>query len=339
MPTSPQVILHLTDLHFGSDRDINDRNLRAASQRTLLATLAEMPAGWKPTIICLSGDIGWHGTEADYGLAKSWLDELLACCELDYSRVLIAAGNHDIIRDVASYSPRPTNWSDADQALRLPIGRTYKEAFENYTQFCVQAGIPPMRFHGEDSWLVGERLVDDIRFVTINSSWFCRDGDDRGKLWMGLPQLRDLETQGQLGFIENPATPLTIALVHHPADWLHESERLTYDGGRPNTRDFLAKRSHLILTGHTHARLAHPDRLARAAYHFPGAAAYAGGAHPNGFRLIRLAPEQFEYRSYEYDAGADRPTWRQFDEEAVDRQALPRLTVEADEEQKKKLAH
>ena len=102
MPTSPQVILHLTDLHFGSDRDINDQNLRAASQRTPLATLAELPAGWRPTIICLSGDIGWQGTEADYKLAKAWLDELLAGCGLDYTRVLVAAGNHDIIRNVAS---------------------------------------------------------------------------------------------------------------------------------------------------------------------------------------------------------------------------------------------
>ncbi len=70
--------------------------------RTPLATLAELPAGWRPTIICLSGDIGWQGTEADYKLAKAWLDELLAGCGLDYTRVLVAAGNHDIIRNVAS---------------------------------------------------------------------------------------------------------------------------------------------------------------------------------------------------------------------------------------------
>lgn len=301
-----------------------------------MVTLAGLPTEWKPTIVCLSGDIGWYGSEADYKLAKSWLDELLDCCGLDYSRVLVAAGNHDIIFDRASYSSPPSNWADADQFLRLPIAPMYKDAFENYTQFCAQAGISPMRLHGEDSWLVGERLVDDIRFVTVNSSWFCRKGDDRGKLWMGLPQLRDLEAQGQLGFIEDPSTPLTVALVHHPADWLHESERLTYDG-RPNTRDFLAKRSHITLTGHTHAHLAHPDRLVRAAYHFPGAAAYAGGTHPNGFRLIRLSPEQFEYRSYRYESGADRTTWMLFDEDAVDQQTLPDHQADAGEAQKKKL--
>lgn len=336
MPPTAPIILHLTDLHFGWEaKDINAQNRRDTSQRTLLNTLAGLPQEWKPTIVCLTGDIGWYGLASDYEAAKRWLDELLACCNLDYSRVLVAAGNHDIIRDAAKYMVRPNSYEEADEVLGVPIGLPYKASFAHFTEFCRQANIPPMHIHGQESWLVGERPLDGIRFIAVNSSWFCRAGNDRNKLWVGLPQLQDLESQQQLGRIEDPATPLTVALVHHPPSWWHENEQHRYAGGRPATRDFLAFRSHLVLTGHTHAESARPDRMAQAAYHFPGSAAYAGGSYDNGFRLIRLAERAFDYQSYKYDPGADRSTWRLDDEGSVERQTTSR-TTEVGETLKKK---
>lgn len=336
MPAKPPVLLHLTDLHFGW----NATDLAATTQRTLsldslLQTIKELPAEWKPTIICLSGDIAWAGSGTDYQLAKTWLDKLLACCELDYSQVLVAAGNHDIVRQEATYFPRPSTSVEADQALRLPIGRAYQYAFEPFTKFCADNGIPPMHIQETTSYLVGERLLDDIRFVTLNSSWYCRDNHDDHQLWLGLPQIQQLVVQGKLEDIEAATTPLTVVLMHHPFDFLRPEEQRTYDK-RPNPRDYVAKRSHLILTGHTHARMARPDTVAAGAYHFPGAAAYAGSDHPNGFRLIRLTPEQFTYCAYEYDAGTDSPTWRPAGTiQSVPRQQL-RPTLPVAEPEKKK---
>lgn len=337
MADNSQILLHLTDLHFGMNaKSVDENDNRTLSQQTLLATLRSLPPEWKPTIICLSGDIGYFGSKGDYDLAKVWLDELLDVCGLSYDRVVVAAGNHDIVRDEATYFSRPADADVADKALRVPVWDGFQKAFKPFIDFCAAAGIPPMHINGEPSWLVGERMVEGIRFVSLNSSWYCRDEHDKDKLWLGLPQLRNLVTAGKLTDIYDARTPLTVTLVHHPFDWLNEQEQLAF-GARPSTRDFLAQRTHIILTGHTHARMSKAHRIAEAAYHFTCGAAYAGGKHPNGFRLIRLTPEQFEYRSYEYDAGADTATWKLFHDASLPRQAQPDTTSEAPETSKKKV--
>lgn len=338
MPATAPVLLHLTDLHFGwNAADPAATTQRTLSLDSLLRTLAELPSEWRPTLICLSGDIGWTGSAGDYQLAKTWLDELLGCCGLDYSRVLVAAGNHDVVRGEATYFARPATAAEADVALRLPVGRVYQFAFGPFTEFCATSGIPPMRIQETDSHLVGERMLDGVRFVTLNSSWYCRDGDDDHRLWLGLPQIQEMAVQKQLTPIEDIATPITVVLMHHPFEFLQQDEQRTY-GKRPNPRNYVATRSHLILTGHTHARMAPPDTVAAGAYHFPGAAAYAGGEHSNGFRLIRLAPAQFAYRAYEYDAGTDSPTWQLTGaDQSVPRQQLRPAPPEAALEKKKTL--
>ena len=336
MADARPILLHLTDLHFGwNAKSIAENDNRQLSQQTLLATLRELPFEWKPTIICLSGDIGYFGSKEDYALAKAWLDELLAVCGLGYDRVVVAAGNHDVVRDEATYFSRPNDVTTADTVLRVPIWAGFKKAFQPFLDFCAAAGIPPMHINGEPSWLVGERMVDGVRFVSLNSSWYCRDDHDKDNLWLGLPQLKNLATTGALASIYEAGTPLTVTLVHHPFEWLHEQEQLSY-ASRPSTRDFLAQRTHLILTGHTHARMSKVHQIAEAAYHFPCGAAYAGGQHPNGFRLIRLASEQFAYQAYEYDAGADTATWKLFSEAAVPRQTQESAAVAAPAASKKK---
>jgi predicted MPP superfamily phosphohydrolase len=112
----------------------------------LLAELRKLERAWKPTIICLTGDIAWRGAESDYAEAKNWLDELLAACGLTYDQLVVSAGNHDVIRAKAEKLPRPESTENADKVLSPPIAEHFEGPFAEFIAFCKKAGLPALKF-------------------------------------------------------------------------------------------------------------------------------------------------------------------------------------------------
>ena len=310
---SKLTILHLSDLHFGWDGDdpnkIADRTLCLDG---FVSTIAVLDHDWKPNVICISGDIGWKGTAKDYEHARAWLERLLSSCKLDFSRLVVFPGNHDVIRPDAEGNARPPEAKEADSVLGLPIREHFQKPFAAFSQFCRTTGIPPMQLN-LDSHLVGERQLDGVRFVVLNSAWFSKDDHDKEKLWIGLPHMRFLESKELLKEVHGKTQlPLTVALVHHPSNWLHPHETAV-QGLRQNTWDYLARRSHVVLTGHTHGEVRRSDRIAEGAWHFTGGSAYAGASHFNSFRLIRIEEQEITYRSFEFDPRAVEDPWHSGD--------------------------
>lgn len=305
------TLLHISDLHFGWDGD--DRNKLADRKICLDGLLSEVRAldtNWKPSVICLSGDIGWRGAASDYEQAKKWLDRLLAECDIPYSHLIICTGNHDAARSEARKNARPSEASEADEVLGVPVADQFIAPFKAFEQFCQSAGIQAMRLADQQSYLAGERVLEMNRFVTLNSAWFAKDDKDKEKLWMGFPQIRYLEANGQMPLISgNEGGKLTIALTHHPKEWLHPQESNAY-GNRPNTWDYIASRCHVLLTGHTHGEVRRADRIAEGAYHFTGGSAYAGASHFNSFRLVRVEANEIVYRSFEFDPRSVENHWK-----------------------------
>jgi hypothetical protein len=171
-----------------------------------------------------------------------------------------------------------------------------------------------MKIGDDESYLVGERVLDGYRFVSLNSAWFAKDDDDEKKLWLGLPHLRVLEAAEQLPSVHGRSDArCTVALVHHPKEWLHPQESNAW-GSRPNTWDYLARRCHILLTGHTHGEVRRADRIAEGPYHFTGGSAYAGASHFNSFRLIRVETEQLVYLSFEFDPRSAENKWKALEE-------------------------
>jgi hypothetical protein len=304
------TILHITDLHFGWDvDDANKRAERSVCLEGLLATIDELDQSWKPSVICLSGDIGWRGAASDYADGKKWLDRLLTKCGIGYDRLLVCAGNHDAAWAQAKKNARPDDASEADEVLGVPIADNFTAPFAQFVQFCKSAQVKPMEIGEEESYLVGERVLDGYRFVSLNSAWFAKNDKDEKKLWLGLPHLRVLEEAGQLPIVRGKSDALcTIALVHHPKEWLHSQESNAW-GTRPNTWDYLAARCHILLTGHTHAEVRRADRIAEGVYHFTGGSAYAGASHFNSFRVIRVETKQLIYLSFEFDPRSAENEW------------------------------
>ena len=245
------VILHVSDLHFGAPTPPAEADARELALGSLSSHLACLEPEWRPTTICLGGDLAWSGERDQFTLCAQWLDTLLATLGLSKSAIVACPGNHDIQRDMVRLS-RPDGHKAADDSLSLPMRPDLTAPFRNYESFCRDFGIVPLTIGDATSHLVGIRKYDDCKFVVLNTASFCRDRNDRGQLWLGYLILAAMSAAEQLASrgVTSTTVPPTIALLHHPFEWLDGSELKVY--GRPNTRDYLAQRAHLILSGHTH---------------------------------------------------------------------------------------
>lgn len=304
------VILHLSDLHFGWDGDVRRQEERTLTLKGLGETVMNLDTDWRPNCICISGDIGWQGEAGDYELARKWLLSFIGALQLSADALILCPGNHDASRPSARRYPRPSNPTEADDVLGTdPLPALYEEPFTAFSAFCGEMRVPLMRVGSRDSYLVGSRCFLGVRFVALNSAWFAKDDSDRANLWVGLPLLRRMEASKQL-----PAPrevfepPLTVALIHHPREWLAEDE-IRVAGARPNTHDFLALRTDLILTGHTHGEVRAADLCSERAWVLSGGAAYAGASHFNSFRLIRFEGDRLVYRAFEFDPRTPSQVW------------------------------
>ena len=304
-----QVILHLSDLHFGCDKSDSARALRQLALDGITSAILKLEPEWRPTIVCLSGDIAYRGKCSEYEEAARWLERLLKELSIPLDHVVICAGNHDIDRDKVTYA-RPADASEADKVLSFPLDTKYEVPFEGYTGFAKKLGIRELQVGGSTSFLMGHRDVEGISFCSLNSAWFCRDNTDKEQLWIGRPIFDVLETHGQVLHTQKLATaPPTIFLLHHPKDWYHDSE--VHARGRTNTFDVVAGRCHLMLTGHTHGESRRPDRNGGAAYIMTGGATYADATYTNSFSLIQVHDERFVYRTFDFDPQSATREWRQ----------------------------
>ena len=305
------IILHISDLHFGWDGEEKERTDRTLALHGLLSCLSHLEADWQPNIVCISGDIGWRGQRRDYEDAKQWVRQLLEHLKLSTEALIMCPGNHDLDRSIAKRNARPNTPAEADEVLGgIPIPEHFQNPFQAFTDCCKELGIPPFRLGETETYLVGHRSFRALHFISYNSAWFCKGDDDKSKLWIGISLIRHMEAKGQLPSPGQLYTwPVTIALMHHPKEWFHEAEIQVW-GNRPNTFDYLSRRCHLLLTGHTHGEVRPADQYVEATWHLSGGATYAGASHFNSFRLIRVESDRFVYRSFEYDPRSPDNMWQ-----------------------------
>ncbi len=261
-------ILVLSDLHFNYKEHYCNDTAAYSRHKTCLDNLSKKiekihKEEWKIDCIAITGDVGYQGHPEDYVKAKKWLVDLTNRLGIDPRDVVICPGNHDIDQNNLFVPSYPTSKKEANDQLKVENLDEMKHpfiAFENFQRdFCKI----PFRLgfdtdpedHSQqtpfyENFLVGQKIVKRISFISLNSAWYCRDSKtDKNKLWLGLPQFYAMEAAGQLMDYENcDDHPITVALFHHPPALLHRNDGTDYLG----TYEQLVDKSNFILTGHIH---------------------------------------------------------------------------------------
>jgi len=238
------VFVHLSDIHFGQEKDggllfINDD----AKKRLLDDAAAEMAKmGVNASGVIVTGDIAYAAKYEEYVKAGEWLDELadrIGCSRLDIQMV---PGNHDIDRDaitpMAKYHLEAVR-DHGDKVLDMLLDdAAQREAlFERFAAYRDFSGG-----YGCDLDVGGVYSADvavvvapgrTVRFVRLNSALICSRKDDEGGLILGARQRVFEAIDGEE----------MVVLVHHPLNWLQDSD----EAGR-----YFKSRARVIISGHEH---------------------------------------------------------------------------------------
>ncbi len=238
------VFIHLSDIHFGQEKDgglvfINDD----AKRRLLDDAAAEIAKlGRSASGIIVTGDIAYSAKRDEYVKAGEWLDQLAArigCSRLDIQMV---PGNHDIDRDaitpVVNFhldSIRELGDNILDMLLDDEGQReALYERFAAYRDFSSGYGCD-LDVGGVYSADVAVEVAPGrtVRFVRLNSALICSRNDEEGKLILGARQRVFEPVDGEE----------MVVLVHHPLNWLQDSN---------HAARYFKSRARVIISGHEH---------------------------------------------------------------------------------------
>jgi predicted MPP superfamily phosphohydrolase len=271
------VILHLSDLHFIKHNHKATIARNQNIQKDLIQRLKELPAEWKPNIICITGDISDKNKRGGYEQAQVFITSLMSELDLSPENLVICPGNHDIDGRTAGRHFSNKTIQEIIDSFDIPISSDYKKLFSRYIEFCKNLGMPKCTYGDYSSYLFGIRPINGIAFIVCNSSWFYinQAGEAQWKkavnwfyrkkkkvlqdaekgMWMCLPLLEYLEREHDLLHRRQTHQGFRIGLLHHPSTELAEGETYRYlKSKRPPAAHYLAKRVDFMLTGHMHGR-------------------------------------------------------------------------------------
>ena len=288
--------LHLSDLHSCTPKFSWDAE-RVTD--TLVADLRLLQAehGLRPDLLFFTGDaaFGEIGTKPEQklrGQFERFATFLNAVCgafepEIVLENVFLVPGNHDVNRQKVSRAD--TFWLDQQKALDPVLSVVKDGGFEwqrlaerlkNYGSFLKKYKLDHL--FDDRKRLIWSTVREvgglSVGVAGFNSAWSCGRDGERGKLWMAgkyqqgvlRPKIKDAD--------------FSIALMHHPPDWLVEYENP--DFGRGLEQDFK-----FLLHGHEHR-----DWVQSTA---TGYTVLAGGAcyersdsERNGYNLVQLDLER-----------------------------------------------
>lgn len=239
--------LHISDLHLGREQKPGEDYVL----RTFLDSLqADMQAdehirlGPPPDLVFFTGDLANRGTDEDYSRATELFDSILRILGLERRHLFLVPGNHDVHRPDTSYLIRDFDEDDLHKHFNdARWRRLYSERLGSFDRFVASyyAAVPerlqltPLGFpRPQRVNLVGASLLLHLLNPLLSGGL----DDDRGKLLLGLIARR-------AEFCEAEPADLTIALMHHPPDWLCPSDEQRFNQIIGTNVDFL-------LGGHVH---------------------------------------------------------------------------------------
>ena len=236
-------ILHLSDIHFGRDKDPRlekeDFTNKEKILDELIQTMKTISPENKPDHIIVTGDIAWKGKKQEFGEALDWFRRLLDTLNLSGNDISICVGNHDINRDAYVKCDELTEYNIGviDDLYNYENTNKFEPLIFHYNEFCEQLGVTPYCYidNGtyEYSYSIGYKDIDcnngeKLRIVSFNTSMLSRMNCIKSdKMWIGLNQIKTLIDYGVIP----DESFYTIALFHHAERFLSPNETCESDSG------------------------------------------------------------------------------------------------------------
>lgn len=298
-PEPPIRFLHISDLHLRpatTRRYDQDRVLEG-----LLALLARDRPEFPLDLIFVTGDLAHGGKPDEYTQVVELLERLVDVTGVPPERIFVVPGNHDVDRGVGRWLRRTlTDDTESVDFFLEPRNREFHlkklEAYSSSLGKLLGPARPLGLKTGAEAVEILEIKGARLAIASFNSAWFAQGDDDRGKLWLGEPNIR-----GALDRVADEEAVFAIALLHHPFEDLHPDDRA-------RAEPLFERGFDLMLRGHLHSDKTQSLITQRGGYVEQAApAAYQGSQWPNGCYLgeIRAHARTIRLRPYTFASGAD----------------------------------
>lgn len=227
--------LHISDIHFSPSTNWRDIPARSKLIRFLKDGFAKSVLP-KPDLIFCTGDVAFGELRTaplvqQYQYAKGFFEELLGVCGLSKDRLFVVPGNHDINRDSLNEGAQKDFIRSASESSKheTRINQQFEsrnlehtDAFRRLSDFdeFIKSFLPAL--HDQEGRCCFFKRIDvngiDIGIAGLNSAWSCAGPHDDRHLW--------LAAQWQFNQAEQVTADaiLRIGLMHHPVDWLNQTE-------------------------------------------------------------------------------------------------------------------
>ncbi len=220
--------LHLSDFHFRSGGDSFSQDV--LSQAIIRDIPSRLSADYPLQLIVVTGDIAFSGQNSEYELASNFFASLVSNLGLSANRLCIVPGNHDVDRSIKNYMYEGARTLLVNQqAVDQFLGQSTEQIQLMERQSSFRAFRSSLFLDGSisetDDGLARVRPFDLDGFrvcvLELNSAWLSGSEDRSGNLLLGERQVFNA-----LHLAEEHRPHLTIALAHHPIDWLAEFDRV-----------------------------------------------------------------------------------------------------------------
>lgn len=243
------TILHLSDLHINTKTG----HLSLLMQNLLDDIRKELKDA-KNIVVVVTGDLVHKN---DYGSEESvvsFFEHLHGIIAGSFEQIYIVPGNHDKVRNILDKDIADRYRTDG-KSFYSELWKYVKLAFDEYTELCKRiytifygseraAKIVLQETYGvRVDTIAGKR----IGFLMFNTAWSCKGKDER-RLSIGEFQVEKMK---ELYSEKCQDVSLTIALAHHPLNWLKGKEE---DMLRQELLSKNGIKSDVYMCGHIHDR-------------------------------------------------------------------------------------
>lgn len=297
----PTTILHISDLHFGSDFDTRREGGVDSLLSSLLRDLKEVNDERSPDCIVVSGDLTTKGESKGHRAALKFLVDLTSRLKLRRKDVVIVPGNHEI------------NWKKLERYDHhgWPIEKLRAAAFSSYENV-VNKFYGHGRIDAANCWFTTHWSDEKVFVLGLNSCMID------GPRYQGVGYVDQDQTEDALRRFGKhwDRCAVRVAVLHHhlvPVTWMENRPNLKHPSLTLNTERVLSWLSdngfQLVLHGHQHqpfcaAQVRFKKRFARSEIVI--LAAGSAGAKPvrldHGlgrihYQLLSVVPGQIELHS------------------------------------------